>query len=56
MCCDLWPYEYGFPNSKKNSFRGNYMRKYGTLDSGINVAPGINVAHGTFGKNIKHIP
>ena len=24
-----------------------------TLDSGINVAPGINVALGTFGKNIK---
>jgi hypothetical protein len=20
---------FGFPNSKKNSFRGNYMRKYG---------------------------
>jgi hypothetical protein len=27
-----------------------------TLDSGINVAPGINVAHGTFGKNIKRSP
>jgi hypothetical protein len=23
---------------------------------GINVAPGINVAHGTFGKNIKRSP
>ena len=22
---------FGFPNSKKNSFRGNYMRKYGNL-------------------------
>ena len=22
---------FGFPNSKKNSFRGNYMRKYGIL-------------------------
>ena len=21
---------FGFPNSKKNSFRGNYMRKYGS--------------------------
>ena len=39
MYCDLWPYilwplalctvTFGFPNSKKNSFRGNYMRKYG---------------------------
>ena len=27
-----------------------------TLDSGINVALGINVAHGTFGKNIKSSP
>ena len=25
-----------------------------TLDSGIDVAPGINIAPGTFGKNIKH--
>jgi hypothetical protein len=22
---------FGFPNSKKNSFRGNYMRKYGSF-------------------------
>ena len=27
-----------------------------TLDSGIDVAHGINVAPGTFGKNIKHSP
>ena len=27
-----------------------------TLDSGIDVAPGINIAPGTFGKNIKHSP
>ena len=27
-----------------------------TLDSGIDVAPGINVASGTFGKNNKHSP
>ena len=27
-----------------------------TLDSGIKVAPEINVAPGTFGKNIKHSP
>ena len=27
-----------------------------TLDSGIDVAPGINVAPGTFGKNIKRSP
>ena len=27
-----------------------------TLDSGINVAPGINVNPGTFGKNIKGSP
>ena len=26
------------------------------LDSGIDVAPGINVAPGTFGKNIKRSP
>ena len=29
---------------------------YTTLDSGINVAPWINVAPGTFGKNNKHSP
>ena len=28
----------------------------GTLDSGIDVAPGINIAPGTFGKNIKRSP
>ena len=27
-----------------------------TLDSGIDVAPGINVARGTFGKDIKRSP
>ena len=27
-----------------------------TLDSGIDVAPGINIAPGTFGKNIKRSP
>ena len=27
-----------------------------TLDSGINVAPGIDIAPGTFGKNIKRSP
>ena len=27
-----------------------------TLDSGIDVAPGINVAPGTSGKNIKRSP
>ena len=27
-----------------------------TLDSGIDVAPGINLIPGTFGKNIKHTP
>ena len=27
-----------------------------TLDSGINVAPWINIAHGTFAKNIKGSP
>ena len=34
----------------------NIKRNHTTLDSGIDVAPGINVAHGTFGKNIKHSP
>ena len=29
---------------------------YSTLDSGINVAPGIIVAPGRFGKNIKRSP
>ena len=42
MCCDLWPYvmwplalcsvSFGFPSSKKNSLRGNYMRKYGNFN------------------------
>ena len=37
--------------------RGCYLWYYGsTLDSGIDVAPGINVAPRTFGKNIKHSP
>ena len=27
-----------------------------TLDSGKDIAPGINVASGTFGKNIKRSP
>ena len=27
-----------------------------TLDSGIDITPWINVAPGTFGKNIKHSP
>ena len=26
------------------------------LDSGIDIAPGINVAPGIFGKNMKHSP
>ena len=30
--------------------------KKNTLDSGIDVAPGINVAPGTSGKNIKRSP
>jgi hypothetical protein len=35
-----------------------YVKKLGmrTLDSGIDIAPGINVAQGTFGKNIKPSP
>ena len=28
---------FGFPNSKKNSFRGNYMRKYGIYKTGIKI-------------------
>ena len=33
--CVLWPLAlctvtFGFPKSRKNSFRGNYMRKYGS--------------------------
>ena len=35
---------------------GNYSRAETTLDSAIEVATGINVAPGTFGKNIKHSP
>ena len=27
-----------------------------TLDSGIGIAPGVNLAHGTFGKTIKRSP
>ena len=33
-----------------------WLSMISTLDSGIDVAPGINVASGTFGKNIKHSP
>ena len=35
---------------------GMLLRQCSTLDSGIDVAPGINVAPGTFGKNIKRSP
>ena len=28
---------FGFPNSKKNSFRGNYLRKYGIYKTGIKI-------------------
>jgi hypothetical protein len=27
----LYTVTFGFPNPKKNSFRGNYMRKYGSF-------------------------
>ena len=37
----------------RNSNLGSYLL---TLDSRIDVAPGINVAPGTFGKNIKRSP
>ena len=55
-----------FPNKKKLII--NYVIVFaitrlldktwyiGTLDSGIDVAPGINIAPGTFGKNIKRSP
>ena len=42
-------YVYGVNKHQKNSNE----RFMPTLDSGINVAPGINVASGTFGKKIK---
>jgi hypothetical protein len=32
------------------------IRVNSTLDPGIDVAPGINIIPGTFGKNIKHGP
>jgi hypothetical protein len=35
---------FGFPNSKKNSFRGNYMRKYGRLDSRLK----LNILQGNY--------
>ena len=43
------------------TIRGNtvlkkYYVKDNTLDSGIDVAPGINIAPGTSGKNIKRSP
>ena len=38
----------------KNQNPGGYFGA--TLDSGIDVAPGINIAHGTFGNNIKRSP
>ena len=33
-----------------------YQQAKHTLNSGIDVATGINVAPGIFGKNIKHSP
>ena len=41
---------------EKIKILGGVLELPATLDSGINVAPGINVAHGTFGKNIKRSP
>ena len=35
------------------TFFRNCVKMY-TLDSGIDVAHGINVSHGIFGKNIKY--
>ena len=34
----------------------NFGLQITTLDSGLNIAPGINIATGTFGKNIKRSP
>ena len=46
-----------FKNQTKAYFSfENLLANTLTLDSGIGVAPGINVAPGTFGKNIRHSP
>jgi hypothetical protein len=37
----------------KSDVFGIFLTYLPTIDSGIDVAPGINVAHGRFGKNIK---
>ena len=38
------------------TFSNSALQNSSTLDSGIDVAPGINVALGTFSKNIKCSP
>ena len=45
------------PSWTPKKFENIYSKyKISTLDSGIDVAPGINIAPGTFGKNFKHSP
>ena len=48
----------GGHNDRKFMLNSSYMLHGNctTLDSGIDVAPGINVAPGTSGKNIKRSP
>ena len=43
-------------SNNEGSTRPRQKMNFTTLDSGIDVVPGINVAHGTFGKNIKRSP
>ena len=45
-CSKMWPIDQLYIDTQLRH----------TLDSGIDVAPGINVAPGTFGKNIKRSP
>ena len=34
---------YGFSNSKKNSFRRNYMRKYGMFNFDLKIRSGMKI-------------
>ena len=43
-------------SDEKYVLTANWQIFISTLDSGIDVAPGKNVAPGTFGKNIKRSP
>ena len=44
---------FGFPNPKKNSFRGNYLRKYGILNNLFTASTSNTGSSSTYDRNSK---